>query len=121
MVVQVQGGRWFWRITYPEYGVSSTEEMVLPVDKLVRFEVTSMDVLHSFWISAFRIKVDAVPGMITTTTATPNRIGSFDTDFGYRLQCAELCGLGHTVMAIPVRVVEPGQFEAWVTQQASGQ
>ncbi len=119
LVVQVEAGRWFWRVTYPEYGVTSTKEMVLPVGKRVRFEVTSMDVLHAFWVSAFRVKIDAVPGLVTTTSASPNRTGTFEDDSGFRLQCAELCGLGHSIMDVPIRVVEPSQFEAWVAQQAS--
>ena len=88
------------------------------MDNHVRFEITSRDVLHSFWIPAFRAKIDAVPGLTTTTYATPDRIGSFDEDINYRLQCVELCGVGHGEMTIPVRVVEQSQFDDWIAQQA---
>jgi len=97
--------------------VTSYGEIVLPVDRRVRFEVTSTDVVHSFWVPAFRMKVDAVPGLTTTVYITPNRTGSLADDNGFRLQCAELCGFGHYVMGVPVRVVEQGEFEAWIAQQ----
>ncbi|MBI4201809.1 MAG: cytochrome c oxidase subunit II [Chloroflexi bacterium] len=118
LLVQVQGGRWFWRVTYPEYGVSSTRELVLPVDQRVRFEVSAMDVLHSFWIPAFRIKIDAVPGKITTTHATPDTLATYDDDINMRIQCAELCGLGHNLMRLPVRVVTQEEFQAWIADRS---
>ena len=120
LVVQVEGIRWAWKMTYPQQGVTSYSELVLPVGQRVRFEVTSVDVIHAFWVPAFRMKVDAVPGRVTTIHATPNRPGSFHGDSGFRLQCAELCGIGHPVMMVPVRVVEPAEFEAWVAQQVPG-
>jgi cytochrome c oxidase subunit 2 len=115
LVVQVQSSRWIWIMTYPEQGVTTTE-LVLPIGREVRFEVTATDVLHSFWVPAFRMKIDAVPGQKTFVYATPDRTGTFDDDPGYRLQCAELCGLGHSDMRASVRVVEPEEFEAWVAE-----
>ncbi|MBI2939261.1 MAG: cytochrome c oxidase subunit II [Chloroflexi bacterium] len=117
LVVKVEGGRWYWRVQYPQYNVDTRKELVLPVDKRVRFEVTATDVVHSFWVPAFRVKIDAVPGLVTTTHATPNRLGSFEQDDGVRLQCAELCGVGHNLMRTPVRVVTQAEFDAWVAQQ----
>lgn len=118
MVVRVEGAQWFWTISYPEADVATTEELVVPVGKRIRFEVTSTDVLHSFWIPAFRLKIDAVPGRTTVVYATPDRAGSSEQDFNLRLQCAELCGIGHSTMAIPVRVVGEAEFEAWLRDQA---
>jgi cytochrome c oxidase subunit 2 len=115
LVVQVQSSRWIWIMTYPEQGVTTTE-LVLPIGREVRFEVTATDVLHSFWVPAFRMKIDAVPGQKTFVYATPDRTGTFDDNPGYRLQCAELCGLGHSDMQASVRVVEPEEFEAWVAE-----
>lgn len=120
LVVKVEGSRWFWRIQYPEYGVTTTRELVLPVDKRVEFEVTATDVVHSFWVPAFRMKIDAVPGLVTRTHVTPNRLGSFEQDDGLRLQCAELCGVAHNLMRTPVRVVTPAEFEAWIALQQAG-
>jgi cytochrome c oxidase subunit 2 len=117
LVVKVDGMRWMWRVTYPDQQVTATSEMVLPVNKRVRFDVTSSDVLHAFWVPAFRMKVDAVPGRVTTVYATPNKLGNFEDAYSFKLQCAELCGLGHGVMHIPVRVVDDQAFAAWVAQQ----
>ncbi len=118
LVVKAEGGRWFWRVTYPELGVTTTDEIVLPVGKHVRFDVSAMDVLHSFWIPAFRIKIDAVPGMVTRIDATPTQLGSFNEDAQMRLQCAELCGLAHAQMTVPLRVVSQAEFEAWIATQS---
>ena len=116
LVVKVDSARWAWVFTYPQYGVTSVQELVLPVDKRVRFEITSLDVVHSFWIPAFRMKIDAVPGLTTTLTLTPTAIGSFQDDHNLRVQCAELCGLRHAMMQVPVRVVEQTEFAAWLAQ-----
>ncbi len=119
MVVRVEAAQWFWTISYPS-GFSTTDELVLPADERIRFEVTSKDVIHSFWIPAFRVKIDAVPGRTTVVYATPTRTGSFDDDFNLRLQCAELCGIGHALMAIPVRVLDEAGFDTWLQEQAQG-
>ncbi len=118
LVVRIEGSRWFWKISYPQLAVSS-KEVVLPVGKRVKFEVTATDVIHSFWIPAFRMKIDAVPGLVTTVHATPTVIGSFTDNFNLRLQCAELCGLGHDLMHTPVVVMEQAQFDAWVARTKS--
>lgn len=117
LVVKVEALRWMWRISYPEQGVTSTSELVLPVNQRARFDVSSVDVLHAFWVPAFRMKIDAVPGRVTTVYVTPNRLGGPEDGFSYKLQCAELCGLGHGVMHIPVRVLDEQAFAAWVAQQ----
>ena len=118
-IVQLRGVRWAWLATYPEYGVTlrSGESLVLPVDDLIKFEITSMDVLHAFWIPAFRMKIDAVPGLITTITATPNSTGTFESNYNLRLQCAELCGGDHAGMVLPIQVVERDEFEAWIADR----
>jgi cytochrome c oxidase subunit 2 len=118
--VQIEGARWAWTVTYPDAAVTTGDELVLPVDVPVHVEVTSVDILHSFWIPAFRTKIDAVPGLVTEAWLTPDRTGSFEDDPALRLQCAELCGLAHGRMAMPVRVVAPGEFEAWLAAQGAG-
>ncbi|MBI4305124.1 MAG: cytochrome c oxidase subunit II [Chloroflexi bacterium] len=119
LVVKVTGQRWLWTFEYPERKVTTINELVVPVDKLVRFEVTApdRDVLHSFWIPAFRIKIDAVPGLVTHTSARATRIGAFAEDMNYRVQCAELCGLGHSKMAATLRVVSQADFDRWVGER----
>lgn len=118
LVVRVEGMQWGWKVTYPDKGVSTSQELVLPVGRRVKVEVISKDVVHSFWVPAFRVKIDAVPGMVTTVSFTPSRVGSYQEDPGFRVQCAELCGTGHTVMVIPVRVVEQEEFERWLVAQS---
>lgn len=116
--VNVTGFRWAWVAQYPE-GFSA-QELVLPVDRRVKFNVTAPagDVLHSFWVPAFRLKIDAVPGQITNLYITPTELGDGATDAAYRVQCAELCGLYHARMSMPVRVVEVEEYEAWVAEKA---
>jgi cytochrome c oxidase subunit 2 len=116
LVVQATGLRYTWVLTYPEQGIQSVE-LVLPVDTHVRFDVTATDVIHSFWIPAFRIKTDAVPGLVTTVSANTTITGDYATDPQFRLQCAELCGLDHNKMRLPVRVVSKQEFSTWVGAQ----
>jgi len=82
-------------------------DMVVPVDKIVRMQITSADVLHSFAMPAFGIKIDAVPGRLNETWFKAEKTGVY---FG---QCSELCGQSHAFMPIAIRVVEQDQFDAW--------
>lgn len=114
VVVTVTGRRWFWTVEYPDAQVTVTDEMVLPADARVRFDVTSGDVVHSFWVPAFRMKIDAVPGRMTRAFVTLDREGDPNMDRNLRLQCTELCGLNHTTMVMPVRVVPHAAFTRWL-------
>ena len=76
----------------------------------VVFKIQSIDVQHSFWIPAFGIKEDAVPGQTTSVSATPSQMGT------YVVRCAELCGLYHAYMETPVYVVSSSDFQAWLNQ-----
>ena len=118
LVVQVEGSKWFWKIDYPQQSVTTRTELVLPVGQHILFEVSATDVLHSFWVPAFRMKMDAVPGIVTKIYVTPNKVGNFTDDPGLRLQCAEMCGILHHQMMVPVRVLEQEEFDAWLAQQA---
>ncbi len=114
LVIDVHAERWNWVYTYPESGRETQGELVLPVDQRIMFRISSTDVIHSFWIPAFRIKQDAVPGQITTTMVTPEALGEFDNADELRVQCAELCGVGHARMWTGVRVVTEAEFEEWL-------
>ena len=94
MVVDVQGQQFAWTFTYPSYGNLKTGILALPVGRQVEFRITAVrhDVLHSFYIPAFRLKQDAVPGLPQKLIATPDRVGT------YMVTCAELCGIGHSQM-----------------------
>ncbi|MBI2774233.1 MAG: cytochrome c oxidase subunit II [Chloroflexi bacterium] len=113
LVVKVEAEQWNWTVTYEGLGVTLTKatEVILPAGRRVRFDVTSTDIVHSLWIPAFRVKIDAVPGLTTSVSTTPTRTGSFEADPLYRLQCAELCGTGHARMVSRVTVLEPAAFE----------
>jgi cytochrome c oxidase subunit 2 len=110
LVVEVTGFQWGWRFNYPEHDVSSSD-LYLPINRQVLFELTSIDVIHSFWVPEFRIKQDAVPGMITRLRVTPTELGE------YNMLCAEMCGYAHSAMVAPVVVVEERDFEAWLDGQ----
>jgi cytochrome c oxidase subunit 2 len=117
LLVRVEGVQWTWLISYPQHDIQRVNELVLPVDRTVRFDVTSLDVLHSFWVPAFLMKIDAVPGLTTTISLRPTEEGSFKSNPMLRVQCAELCGLGHSRMSIPVDVVSEMEFEEWVARR----
>ncbi len=117
LVVEVEGLQWTWLVHYPQHGVKNARELVLPVGEEVTVEVTSRDVLHSFWVPAFMMKIDAIPGTVNRITFLPTEVGSYDDNPLLRLQCAELCGLAHASMVIPVRVVEREEFLRWVEEQ----
>lgn len=124
LTVNVTGRRWQWSYEYEGRGVmllGKDEMLVLPNDSLIRFYVTAedQDVIHSFWIPAFRMKIDAVPGLTTTFDVTTNRTGHFNDDVNFRAQCAELCGVDHALMFTRVEVVEPAEFERWIAEKAA--
>lgn len=116
LVVQVTALQWEWRFTYPSQRVVDATELVLPVGRPVRFVLRSEDVIHSFWVPAFRIKSDAIPGETRDLYLTPDRLVSTSTSPLARVQCAELCGIGHAEMRAAVRVVTPATFAAWAQE-----
>jgi cytochrome c oxidase subunit 2 len=113
MRVNVTGQQFAWTFEYPQPGgkpIKSTQ-LYLPKDRPVRFYVKALDVIHDFWVPAFRLKIDAVPGIVTKYRVTPDRLGT------YPVVCAELCGLGHSVMRSTTHVVTPAKFNAWIAEQ----
>jgi cytochrome c oxidase subunit 2 len=110
MVVKVTGQQWSWSFEYPAYGVTTTE-MHVPVDQQILLQMTSRDVIHSFWVPEFRPKQDLVPGRITELRVTPTLIGN------YKVRCAELCGTSHAYMEAPVIVSSQADFDAWMGEQ----
>jgi cytochrome c oxidase subunit 2 len=110
--VNVTAAQWSWRFEYPELGVTSTE-LWLPVDQQALLNLTSQDVIHSFWVPEFRVKQDILPGgdLERQLRITPDKIGN------YTLYCAEMCGRDHAVMAADVKVVSQADFDSWVNEQ----
>jgi cytochrome c oxidase subunit 2 len=129
LTVKATGKQWFWSYSYPDNGgfefdslmlkegerkqdqprlLAVDNEMVVPVNKTVRVITTGADVIHSFAVPSFGIKIDAVPGRINETWFTATREGVY---YG---QCSELCGKDHAFMPIAVRVVTEQAFSAWI-------
>ncbi len=112
-VIEMVAQQFAWSVVYPN-GAVGLDELVVPSEKRVRYDVNSLDVNHSFWIPAFRIKIDAVNGITTQAYATAEGEGSIDDDINLRVQCAELCGAGHANMYLPVRVVTDVEFNEYI-------
>jgi cytochrome c oxidase subunit 2 len=109
MRVDVFAQQFAWSFGYPGKDNVWTEgELHVPVNRQVEFKLHGLDVIHSFWVPEWRIKKDAVPGITTTATVTPNRVGT------YQLICTELCGFGHSTMRATVVVEPPADFRKWV-------
>lgn len=113
--IEVVGHQWFWEYRYPKYGVIfANEPLVVPARKIVSANVTSIDVVHSWFVPDFGIKMDANPGRINHVWFQVDHTGTFQG------QCAELCGVLHGQMFITVNVVTPEEFERWIEQKKKG-
>ena len=124
LTIKATGKQWYWSYAYPDNGkfefdslmaadkqprlLGVDNEMVVPVNKIVRVQTTGADVIHSFAVPAFGIKIDAIPGRLNETWFKATKLGMF---YG---QCSELCGKDHAFMPIAVRVVSDQEFAAWV-------
>lgn len=108
MTVQIKGWQFWWDIEYPELGIRNGNELIVPVGKPVHLQMTSGDVIHSFWVTSLVGKNDAIPGVTTNVYFTPEKEGIY---YG---QCAELCGPSHANMRFRVIVVSQEQFDRFV-------
>ncbi len=130
LTIKATGKQWYWSYEYPDNGkfefdsliacdetrtkcqpprlLSVDNELVVPVNKIVRVETTGADVIHSFTVPAFGIKIDAIPGRLNETWFTASKTGMY---YG---QCSELCGKDHAYMPIAVRVVTDQEFATWI-------
>ncbi len=124
LTIKATGKQWYWSYAYPDNGkfefdsllandkkprlLGVDNEMVVPVNKIVRIQTTGADVIHAFAVPAFGIKIDSIPGRLNETWFKATKTGMF---YG---QCSELCGKDHAFMPIAVRVVSDQEFAAWV-------
>ena len=130
LTIKATGKQWYWSYAYPDNGkfeydsllacdetrtkcqpprlLSVDNELVVPVNKIVRVETTGADVIHSFAVPAFGIKIDAIPGRLNETWFQATKVGMY---YG---QCSELCGKDHAYMPIAVRVVTDQEFATWI-------
>jgi cytochrome c oxidase subunit 2 len=105
--VHVIGKQWMWKIQHLQ-GKREINELHLPIGKAVKLLMASQDVIHSFFLPAFRVKQDVVPGRYTTQWFQPTRTGT------YPIYCAEFCGTQHSGMIGKVTVMKPEEFDQWL-------
>ncbi len=120
--VNVVGFRWSWTFNYLDEDVYEVgtpgvpPTLVLPVDEKIQFELSSPDVIHSFWVPNWLFKMDVIPGKVNVFQVTPNKIGTFVG------RCAELCGVDHARMLFNVDVVERAEYDEYIASlRAKGQ
>ncbi len=115
MEVRVVGEQFTWTFYYKDAAGEEFDspQLYLPRDKPVFFVVQSLDVIHDFWVPAFRMKIDAVPGVSTELRVTPKTNGDFP------VVCAELCGLGHSVMRQTAHVIDQAEFDSWMERRGA--
>ncbi|NMP21602.1 cytochrome c oxidase subunit II [Sulfobacillus harzensis] len=133
LIVDVTARQWEWIFSYPQYHLSQTvnangqDELVIPAHKKIEFVLRSYDpfhtydveagVIHSFWVPAFGIKEDVIPGETRYEYIVANRTATYQTNPEVRVQCAEVCGPGHPWMESPLKIVTASQFKAWIAKQ----
>jgi len=135
MTVKATGYQWYWGYEYPDqkiseeislpltqaeavakkvpYLLAADKPLVVPVNQVVRVQVTAADVIHAFALPAFGLKTDAIPGRLNETWFKAEKVGTY---YG---QCSELCGVEHSNMPIEIKVVTQAQFDAWVQSKTA--
>src|SRR3954464_15353160 len=124
LTIKATGKQWYWSYAYPDNGkfefdsllaqdkqprlLGVDNEMVVPVNKVIRVQTTGADVIHAFAVPAFGVKIDSIPGRLNETWFKATKVGLY---YG---QCSELCGKDHAFMPIAVRVVTDQEFASWV-------
>ncbi len=111
--ISVEGFQWGWNFTYPE-GFSTAGEMYVPVGRPVRMIMNSTDVLHSFYIPAFRVKQDVIPGRYSSVWFEATKEGVYD------IFCTEYCGTSHAYMLAKIHVVDQNEYSEWVDSGGAG-
>lgn len=111
LTIEVTGHQFWWEIHYPQEGVTTANEFVIPVGVPVRLRLTASDVIHSFWLPQLNGKMDLIPGRTHEWWLRADSAGA------YRGQCAEYCGMSHALMAFWVRAVPQAEFDSWVARR----
>lgn len=109
--IEVTGQQWMWEVRYSDTGVVTKNQLHLPAGRPVDIHVSSVDVIHSFWVPRLGGKIDAIPGRTNILRLEADVPGQF------RGQCAEFCGTGHADMILSVQVYTPENFEAWLEER----
>ncbi|MFD2673663.1 cytochrome c oxidase subunit II [Marinicrinis sediminis] len=108
--VKVIGHQFWWEFQYPEHGITTAQDLVIPVNTKIAFELTSTDVIHSFWVPGLGGKMDTNPGMTNKMYLDAKETGV------YKGKCAELCGASHALMDFKVIVVTEEEYQEWVAK-----
>ena len=115
LVIDVTAFQWSFKFVYPN-GVNTTGEFNVPANSNIVFNVTSSDVMHTFGLPDFRVKIDAIPGRYNIIgITTPSLNGN--SELNYTVRCYELCGVGHTYMVAQMKVMDPVAFNQWLNSQ----
>ncbi|HZO51895.1 MAG TPA: cytochrome c oxidase subunit II [Bryobacteraceae bacterium] len=114
MEIFIVGKQWMWKTQHPN-GVREINELHVPVNRAIKLTMTTEDVIHSYYIPAFRVKKDVVPGQYSTMWFEPTKVGK------YHLFCAEYCGTQHSGMIGSVYVMEEADYEAWLSGSVRGE
>lgn len=117
--IRITGYQFGWKFSYQGHGVKDNPDLVVPIDTPIHFDLITMDVMHSFWVPAWRMQMSATPAQVNTVSITPTKLGEYD------IVCAFLCGSGHTQMnsavegglVKKVRVVSRADFDTWLAEQ----
>lgn len=117
--IQVVGQEWYWTYRYPAYGGAVSSVLYLPVNRPVVFDITSVDVVHSFWIYNLDVKEDAVPGVVNHAFVTARFPATSIANGQNWVVCNELCGLYHGYMRSRMEIVPQPAFNAWATKLES--
>ncbi|MGE3076227.1 MAG: cytochrome c oxidase subunit II [Dehalococcoidia bacterium] len=112
LVVTVQAKQWDYTFTYPGHPLTEQDVLHLPAHRLIKLELSSDDVIHSFWVPELQGKMDMFRGRTTTLWIDNAEPGA------YEARCAEFCGLKHALMRLPIQVDSPEAFDAWLESQA---
>jgi cytochrome c oxidase subunit 2 len=112
ITIEVVGHDWWWEVVYEEAGAVTANEIHVPVGEPVRLELTTDDVIHSFWVPQLQAKTDLIPGQTNVMWLEADEPGR------YRGQCAEYCGLQHANMIFYVVAEPAGEFQTWLSEQA---
>ncbi|MBY5164374.1 cytochrome c oxidase subunit II [Nitriliruptoria bacterium AS10] len=112
LVIEVVGHQWYYEVTYPDHGVTTTDELHLPVGRQVALQLTSADVIHSFWVPELGGKLDMMPDRVNTLVLQADEPGE------HTMRCAEFCGLDHATMMMPVVAESDADFDAWIADLA---
>ncbi len=111
LTIRVVGHSWWWEVTYPQHGIVTANELHIPAGRPVKLELTSADVIHSFWVPNLHGKMDLIPDHTNAFWISADEPGE------YRGQCAEFCGAQHARMALVVVAMEAAAFDRWIEER----